>query len=637
MRQVLAIVLGLVVGGSAAAAGPADRSIDELVARLGDPRYDVRLDAQQRLLDHGLDAFDPLLAATRSPDPEVAATGARLLEQLRGDWLDGSRPADGEPPLVDSPEVRRVLAGYADLTADERSATIGELARLLDVELSSGRDPRAAAALARIARFEPASHVAREAALVLLASEDRVLEAKLAGAVGDAIDRLSRAHGRGRRETAQWLATAAAEVRGEAAATRWRELAEAEGNRRRPVAGESSEGREGVAATLHWRALRAALAEQREGDTLAATTALATLNPDTAAGRLGRALLWMADAGATEAIDATLATHRAKLGAKRGGYIEARLLVGRGEVERSERAADAALAVEPDAVDAALAVGSGEFGPRVVLADELEGAGFVPWARREWLAEVEGADPLTIASVYARQRLSDSYADEEQWTDAAAILAPLAELIEPKEGRRRYNQLLGRVRTLMRPEVAVLRPAVAVIAKRWAYEALAMAARGAPPAEQEAALRKAIEADDEDADILISMHRLEGASEEFAADTRRRVRDLAQKFDEEIATEPGRPAAYNQWAWLVANTEGDYQKAIRYSRRSLDLDPGNGGYLDTLGRCLYAAGDYRGAVDRQRKAIAEHPHMKVMQRQLALFQRALAEDEAMRAADPGAE
>jgi tetratricopeptide (TPR) repeat protein len=83
---------------------------------------------------------------------------------------------------------------------------------------------------------------------------------------------------------------------------------------------------------------------------------------------------------------------------------------------------------------------------------------------------------------------------------------------------------------------------------------------------------------------------------------------------------------YNQWAWLVANTEGDYHKAIRYSRRSLELLPNTASFLDTLGRCYYAAGDIEKAVKAQRQAVRLIPHMQVMQRQLALFERALAEN-----------
>ena len=70
-------------------------------------------------------------------------------------------------------------------------------------------------------------------------------------------------------------------------------------------------------------------------------------------------------------------------------------------------------------------------------------------------------------------------------------------------------------------------------------------------------------------------------------------RSSAASVEEEIDDNPNNPIAYNQWAWLIANTEGDFPKAVRYSRRSLELEPGTASFLDTLGRCYYSAGDIR--------------------------------------------
>jgi tetratricopeptide (TPR) repeat protein len=79
----------------------------------------------------------------------------------------------------------------------------------------------------------------------------------------------------------------------------------------------------------------------------------------------------------------------------------------------------------------------------------------------------------------------------------------------------------------------------------------------------------------------------------------------------------------------VSNTEGDFQRALRYSHRSLELNLGGdsvaGGYLDTLGRCYYAVGDYENAAKYERQAIAKVDYMQVMHRQLDMFEKALAE------------
>jgi tetratricopeptide (TPR) repeat protein len=65
--------------------------------------------------------------------------------------------------------------------------------------------------------------------------------------------------------------------------------------------------------------------------------------------------------------------------------------------------------------------------------------------------------------------------------------------------------------------------------------------------------------------------------------------------------------------------------AVVYSRRSLELAPDEPSYLDTLGRCYYAVGDYEHAVENQRRAVELAPQYGVMRRQLAMFEQALAD------------
>jgi tetratricopeptide (TPR) repeat protein len=125
------------------------------------------------------------------------------------------------------------------------------------------------------------------------------------------------------------------------------------------------------------------------------------------------------------------------------------------------------------------------------------------------------------------------------------------------------------------------------------------------------------------------MYRVPESDEKWRADVRQRIAELTREFQKQIDASPNEPHAYNQWAWLVSNTEGDYQKAIQYSQKSLELNTSGesaaASYLDTLGRCYYAAGDYENAVKHQRQAIEKVSHQKVMHRQLQLFEKALAE------------
>jgi tetratricopeptide (TPR) repeat protein len=141
----------------------------------------------------------------------------------------------------------------------------------------------------------------------------------------------------------------------------------------------------------------------------------------------------------------------------------------------------------------------------------------------------------------------------------------------------------------------------------------------------------AIKFDHTDADVLIAMYRHPDADASWRAGVRQRIRDLTREFQQAINDNPVDPTPYNQWAWLIGNTEGDFQQAIRYSHRSLELIPPGSGdsagasFLDTLGRCYYAAGDLENAIKYQRQAIEKVDFMQVMHRQLALFEKTLAE------------
>jgi hypothetical protein len=50
-----------------------------------------------------------------------------------------------------------------------------------------------------------------------------------------------------------------------------------------------------------------------------------------------------------------------------------------------------------------------------------------------------------------------------------------------------------------------------------------------------------------------------------------------------------------------------------------------------LGRCYYSAGNYEKAVESQREAVRLIPHMQVMQRQLKVFEKTLAEKKPIKA------
>ncbi len=146
-----------------------------------------------------------------------------------------------------------------------------------------------------------------------------------------------------------------------------------------------------------------------------------------------------------------------------------------------------------------------------------------------------------------------------------------------------------------------------------------------------------------DPDVLIAMFRIENADEPWRIMTSRSIKnatevfgrniyDIRNKIEAEDADQSelkrDLATALNQLAWLVSNTEGDYDEALRMGRQALQLQPGDAGIMDTLARCYYSVGDYRNAVKYQRWAHQRLPHSRTLLRQLALFESALAKPPA---------
>jgi len=162
--------------------------------------------------------------------------------------------------------------------------------------------------------------------------------------------------------------------------------------------------------------------------------------------------------------------------------------------------------------------------------------------------------------------------------------------------------------------------------------------------EQASELKEAIKYDRFNADIMIAMFRVPEASDEFVNETRKTIRTTADRYRSaammaERSYQTVRNAdtleryalMLNQYAWLVANTEGDFKSALESSKKSLELIPDDPGYLDTLARCYYATGDYEMAVASQKQAVQFDPHSGQIQRQLDFFEKALSERKADKA------
>jgi tetratricopeptide (TPR) repeat protein len=256
------------------------------------------------------------------------------------------------------------------------------------------------------------------------------------------------------------------------------------------------------------------------------------------------------------------------------------------------------------------------------LGQQLISLGQFDWALREFRLGYGGQRPLeSPVAVMARVNGSSLLQDYERYQEAAEALEPLAKELEKNQDlRQSYNGVKAELE-----QEDVYLPKVEQLMARYHYVLACHFAQEHGNKQQRKELLAAIEHDETDADVLIAMFRVADADDAWMADTRKRIEKLSEQTEKQIEENPNEAIYYNQWAWLIANTEGDFQKAVKYSRRSLELDPGTASFLDTLGRCYYSAGNVEKAVESQREAVRLIPHMQVMQRQLRQFEKALAE------------
>jgi hypothetical protein len=202
--------------------------------------------------------------------------------------------------------------------------------------------------------------------------------------------------------------------------------------------------------------------------------------------------------------------------------------------------------------------------------------------------------------------------DRQRHGDAAAVLRQ--EFEDPGDGRDDIEAALMRIE----------RDPRAVKSRMLYFEACAAGAVG-DPVRQRQLLEASLRAYAKEVDALIALYKLAdntpAQQEEAAA---RVARGLAAIADE-IRALPDDGNARNEYAWLVANTEGDVALAIEHSKAALEQSFDSGSYLDTLAHCQAAAGDFARAVRTQALAARQEPHSQTIHRNLERFREAAAQ------------
>jgi tetratricopeptide (TPR) repeat protein len=599
LLRMLAIALAgmLVLGNVLPAADDAGQAalearIASLIEQLGAEDFAAREKAQAELAQLGLEAFDTLHAAQHHHDPEIALRARYLVRSMSVRWFSES----------DSPEVVRILKGYGDLPEAERRNRMDRLGAL---EKQQGVAP-----LCRLARFETTDPLAKHAALKVLEltpPEDGAAKADLAKTIA-AIAATSK------RPAAAWLRLYARTLADPATMLpQWNEATQAE---HALLAKHPERTSREIVRDLYRFQVETLKRLQRDDEAIAVirrTFGLLEGAPD----QVLEIVDWLMQRQAWPVVLELAGGERFA-----PTFQESPLLLYRiaeahlklGQSEKADETAQKALSLRPENLEEHLRLG-------YMLEQER---GLHAWAQREYREVLKAAPAGSVPQFRGRFYLSELLHDQLQELPAAEALKPVCDLMQKDEAAKETC-----IRALRSPE--------GVIARMNYFFACHYHEQGNAAKEKEH-LQAAVDADPTDADVLIAMYRLPQTDASWKTTTRQKIDEAAKSFHTQIeeaqqnlnmaGNEQSTAAASyelslaaNQYAWLVGNTIGDYDEAVKMSHRSLELRPNYPGFLDTLGRCYYAKGDLASAVKYQSQAVKINPYSGQIRRQLDFFRK----------------
>lgn len=566
--------------------------IAALIEQLGSSEFTTRELAQSRLREMGLIAFDQLHAAQTDNDIEIAKRATYLIRSLQVQWA----------LRTDAPEVRRLLAKYDENNSAGRRSLMEQLARLPE---SKGLD-----ALSRMVRFESDGRQSRYAALQVMKmpvpdeSEQIDVFAK----------RLEQLHSLSSRTAARWLeAYAKSLTNAEAALPLWDQITRREEQLLTTFPGRTSRYLVRDLLRRQFRLLR-----QLERQDEAAVVARRSVNLlDGSREQLIEAIDWFANEKSW--MFAEVIADRFPVEFQEYPELMYRLaeayLEG-GDEEKADQQAALALAINPEDLDT-----------HITIAAFLTGRQHHQWAVAEYQQGIEQAPLESEVGVRMRILLGEIFHDLKQENEARLVFEPVVENRENDDLKQSVVRFYSRMESF--------------VSRYWYFRACDHASRKEWVKQLEC-LESGFAEDQNDGDILIAMFRYNEPDEAFREKTLKAIETSAASYEDEIEAielkikntldrlEKSRlqwdlARAFNQYAWLVSNTTGDFQKAVDYSLKSLEIrNWESASYLDTLGHCYYAAEDFANAVKYQKLAVEKDPGSLGMRRQLKVFEEALA-------------
>jgi tetratricopeptide (TPR) repeat protein len=567
-----------------------------LIEQLGNDDFTTREVAQGKLLEQGLFAFDQLHVAQHHDDIEVSKRAMFLIGSIRIPWT----------VRTDGPEVRVILSGYADKNSEDRKSHMQRLAALDDY--------LGIAALSRMVRYESSNRLSRFAALLIM---NQVVPADGARTT-ELVAELESLHSESSRVGARWVQTYAVSLKSpQESVAAWDKITRAEEVLLATFPNQSS--RTLLRNLLRWQ-----------------FQLLRGLGDKEAAAHVARRSVNLLDGSREQLIEA-IDWFASEESWEYAGLIEERFPIEFGELpellyrlaEAHQYAKNEELAAE--AVQRAIAIKPEDIVAHTTMAVWLTKHHFYDWAIAEYQQCMEQATVESDMGVRVRIILAELFHDLTRDLEAAEALAGV---IEQKDNNA----------TVM--AVKRFYPSFAALESRYIfYQASAAAERKDFP-QQKILLEKALTLDQYDGDVLIAAFKYSQTDEKWRQDTLANIAAAAEHYatevdqlEKKIKTTLDRTAkaqmaydlarAYNQYAWLVGNTVGDFEQAIKFSRKSLDVRGWElSGYLDTLGHAYFGAGKFEEAVLWQSKAVELDPASQAMSRKLKVFQAALKKQNA---------
>ncbi|MFW6171468.1 MAG: tetratricopeptide repeat protein [Planctomycetota bacterium] len=571
--------------------------IRDLIEQLGATRYVDRERARRELERLRMEAFDALNDARFHDDIEIALSARNLVRGMQVKWCTED----------DSAEVKQLLRTYGSQKEAERREAMQRLSRL-GREVSLGP-------LCRLVRYEASERLSRRAALLTLALPPPSDEA----ARREFAEALLTRMGTSGRPAAEWL-RAYAELLTDSPGChqRWTDLIALEQAR---LANNPDQKSKAVTRDLmRWYADQLSRRDRTE-DALA----------------MMRQTIELLDADHEQVLDAA-DWFRAReswpiivdLADRFSGLFEGhpllqyRLAESYRELkqdDKAEKAAELALKAMPD-----------EPKSHLEIAYDLQRDGLFEWAEYEYRHLIRQVEVQPMEAVQGRFALSEMLHDVGRDQAAGEVLRGLVKQLETQE----------EVRQIIEEET---RRDVAAIESRMHFFFAEHHAKQEDHARQRDLLSEGYKHNPHDADVLIAMYRVPEAKPAWQEKTRKRIQEAVEFFrgqlkdlEERWGELDGREKAMtqlelatinNQLAWLIANTEGDLDEALRCSKMSLELRPDQpAGFLDTLGHCYYARGEYEKAVQYQSQAVALEPNSPSIIGALELFEEARRQQQA---------